>query len=332
MENQPGPHPRSWTSAACLLGGSAALVAFGYAVGALSVHGEQEPVESEIRRPSAYAFINPLLECDAAGNLSVEFRPSRQAVEQVIDAHKQAKDVTDVAVYFRDLNNGPWFGIQEKMPFAASSMLKVAHLMAVYKHAEDDPTLLKRAVAYTHAYHTEPQTIQASEQLRVGTTYTVEELVRRLIVYSDNEALYLLQDKVPEADAEPVYKDLGIDFTVSNEISVRNYSSLFRILFNASYLDRAWSERALKLISEVEYKGGLRKGVPSSIPVAHKFGERALANPLSQLHDCGIVYYPARPYLLCVMTRGTDMGRMEATIAHVSGVVYEDIRGRFGSQ
>ena len=61
-----------------------------------------------------------------------------------------------------------------------------------------------------------------------------------------------------------------------------------------------------------------------NIPVAHKFGERELPNA-DQLHDCGIVYVPKHPYLLCVMTRGDSLTNLTTVIAGLSEVVYNDV-------
>jgi hypothetical protein len=67
----------------------------------------------------------------------------------------------------------------------------------------------------------------------------------------------------------------------------------------------------------------------ANIPVAHKFGERTgFAGGVKQLHDCGIVYYPKNPYLLCIMTRGTDFTKLESTIAAVSKMVYQEFDSR----
>lgn len=295
----------------------------------IAKHANQENLR-EVRGVKGYRYINPLLECDGAQDLLTgEFRPSVQKVRHLVDTYKDAGDITSAAVYFRDLNNGPWFGIAEKEPFAASSMLKVAHLMAVYKAAETDAELLKRPIQYTFVYHAEPQTILAQQRITVGETYTVEELVRRMIVYSDNEALYLLQDKVPESNADHIYADLNLEFTQENEISIRGYSTIFRILFNSSYLDYTLSEQALKLLTQTTFEDGLRAGIPISIPVAHKFGERALANASKQLHDCGVVYYPDHPYLLCVMTRGNSLEKQASVIAAVSKEIYQQMDARY---
>jgi hypothetical protein len=43
---------------------------------------------------------------------------------------------------------------------------------------------------------------------------------------------------------------------------------------------------------------GLPDGVPSNVKVAHKIGES-----LETYSDCGIVYYPGRPYSLCLMIK-----------------------------
>ncbi len=310
-----------------------AVFTSGFFGGKLSMFsGRRDNRVHEVRSSGGYHFINPLLECDQASQeLTEEFRPSARKVQDVIDVHIKAGDITEASVYFRDLNNGPWFGIGQDQTYAASSMLKIAHLVAVYKRAEQDPALLKRKVLYGKVYHTEPQTIIPSEKIVLGTEYTVEDLVERMIRHSDNEALYLLQNKVPEANTDDLYIDLGIEFTANNELTPRAYATFFRVLFNASYLSYDSSERALKLLTETEFMDGLRAGVPQVVAVAHKFGERALPNTQSQLHDCGIVYYPHRPYLLCVMTRGNgNQDQMASAISDISQGVYTQIRQRFG--
>lgn len=47
-------------------------------------------------------------------------------------------------------------------------------------------------------------------------------------------------------------------------------------------------------------------------------------NPITkELHDCGIIYYPERPYLLCVMTEGNDLNELAGVIQNISKTVYE---------
>lgn len=106
-----------------------------------------------------------------------------------------------------------------------------------------------------------------------------------------------------------VFNDLGIPLPrdIDYALSVKEYASFFRILYNASYLTRENSEMALKLLSESKFRGGLAGKIPSDIVIAHKFGEREMidenGSSINQLHDCGIVYYTPYPYLICIMTR-----------------------------
>jgi len=88
-------------------------------------------------------------------------------------------------------------------------------------------------------------------------------------------------------------------------------------------------EKALDLLSQVEFKQGLNKNIPQNIEVAHKFGERQLQDKSVQLHDCGIVYYPNHPYLLCIMTRGTNYNSLSNVIGQISGSIYSDINTRY---
>ena len=127
-----------------------------------------------------------------------------------------------------------------------------------------------------------------------------------------------------------IYADLGLkvpaDEAEENFITVKDYAALFRILYNASYLSREMSEKALKLLSEVVYEDGLVAVLPEGIKVAHKFGERAYEESgVKQFHDCGIIYYPGKPYLLCVMTRGDDFNALQGIVRQVSQTVYQTI-------
>lgn len=44
-----------------------------------------------------------------------------------------------------------------------------------------------------------------------------------------------------------------------------------------------------------------------------------------ELHDCGIIYHPYRPYLLCVMTSGKDFQGLKDTIQAISTLTYQEV-------
>ncbi len=283
-------------------------------------------------REGRYRYINPLLECEGADETigDPELKPFKHQVEALINKAKKRKGIDEVGVYFRDLNNGPAFGINALEKFAPASLMKVPLMMAFYKFAETDPGLLKQQSQMTDAADAnESENIKPSRSIRPQTSYAIDELIRYMIVYSDNNAHNVIAKKLSPKFLAKTYEDLGLlppDSDLADFMSVKSYSSCFRILFNASYLGREMSEKALETLAQPEYRKGLVAGVPEGTVVAHKFGERAfLDNDKKQLHDCGIVYYPDNPYLLCIMTRGADFDRLEETIRDISKLVYEEV-------
>lgn len=117
--------------------------------------------------------------------------------------------------------------------------------------------------------------------------------------------------------------------TTEGTFTVKTYSSLFRQLYNGSYLSLDHSEKALSLLASVKYSKGLPEGVPDNLKIAHKFGERQIADTKEeQFHDCGIVYYPNNPYLLCIMTKGTDLSYLISTVSKISKMTYEEVNSR----
>lgn len=316
---------------------------FGIGVGGLalriySITQEQTHLFSSILHdPSKGAFTNPILDCEFFQNDDfTSFKKLEYKIKDIIKDEQRLEHAENVSVYFRDMNTGAWIGIEEKEPFSPASLLKVPMMIAYYKVAEKDPTLLTKLVEYhaeDYASVDLTQNIVPTETLVENNKYRIEDLISRMIISSDNSSQFLLLDQMPESAFDTVYVDLGIAIPgvrgSEDFMTVKEYASFFRILYNATYLTRDSSERALQLLSKVEYDKGLKAGVPSNIAVSHKFGERGFINgdlkDIRQLHDCGIIYYPERPYLLCVMTRGSDLDSLSKTIKRISRTVYQDI-------
>lgn len=291
--------------------------------------------EGEIRENSdAFKLINPLLECDLGGTYVGRkgIRPSQQNLEKIISRAKANGDASYVALYFRDLNNGPWIGINERAEFTPASLLKIPLMIYFLKKSETDPGLLKKEIAFTSPIPNGiEQHFKPLQTLENGHTYTIEELVERAIIYSDNHAASALVSITDENPLYDLFKAMHLELPQNDQtddfFSVKDYAAFFRILFNSSYLDNEHSEHALQLLSQSTFDQGLTAKLPKDLVVAHKFGERFHAtNDEKQVHDCGIIYYPNNPYLLCVMTRGYDMHRLAGVIADLSKQVYEETK------
>lgn len=281
---------------------------------------------------SQYKFINPLLECadlDSISNRKIE--EMKVKIKQTIE--KNSSDIRKISVYFRDLNNGPWFGLNEKEYFTPGSLLKLPLMISIFKKAESDKDFLKKGILYEGGKSNFPQYFKPERELTPGKTYTIEELVELMIEDSNNDAALLLTQIISKEELDESYKDLGIDIPEYGKdyfMQVRGYASFLRILYNATYLNKELSEKTLQILSRTAFKDGLVRGVPPEISVSHKFGERVVLQEnngenFKQLHDCGIVYDPQNPYLLCVMTIGYDIAKLSSLIYEISKTVYENV-------
>jgi beta-lactamase class A len=277
-----------------------------------------------------YKFTSPLLDCNSFGGpFALRADSMKQKAEDIINQELGSKFLDHVSVYFRDLSNGPTMGIDEEEEFTPASLLKVPLLIAYFKKAETDPAILKEKITFTTpAGDAVNQNIKPSKQLKEGNEYEAEELIERMIINSDNESANLLLENIDQDFLNKTYTDLGIEIPGTsgseNFMTVKQYASFFRILYNASYLNRGMSEKALSLLSQSEYSNGLKVGIPGDVQIAHKFGERVLGSSF-QLHDCGIIYKGSTPYILCLMSRGQDFSELERIIQSISRMVYQEV-------
>lgn len=290
-------------------------------------------VIKEVRKNLNFKYINPLLECDTkfvseTRNLS----SLKNQLNFIINQNIDNKKISFASIYYRDLNNGPWIGINETEYFSPASLIKVPVLMAYFKESEKDPQILKKEIVDSKNFDYTQQNIIPTQILEQGKKYTIEDLIDRMIIYSDNAAYELLLDNIDSSKIYQVYKDLDVDISKADEdpngniITVKDYASFFRILFNSSYLNQDNSEKTLNLLSKTQYYKGLVAGVPENINISHKFGERQyFPSEEKQLHDCGIVYLPGKPYLLCIMSRATNFDQAASFIKEISKAVYNNV-------
>jgi len=293
-------------------------------------------------RLTGYQYISPLISCNLS---SVKTFAQDQSVANAITAaitqDKNAGDITNASVYFSDMTTGQWATVNGNDMYYPSSLGKVPIMMAYYAMAENSSSVLDETNSYptSMADQNAQQEIPPGDAITPGKEYTNEELIEYMIKYSDNnaaEVLAALTTPAEQQDIQSVYSDLqvpvgeNVTASTSDFMTPQQYSILFRTLYNATYLSRDYSEKALALMTQTEFTQGIVAGVPSSTVVSHKYG---LASYLSndvpyqwELHDCGIVYASGHPYLLCVMTKGTtSIAAQEKTIADISAAVYKEV-------
>ena len=279
----------------------------------------------------SYKLINPLYECNTGVPYgTTQLLDLKNNIENYVEQLKLTSSVSKVSVQFRDLNTGQWFGINEHDVFSPSSLLKTPVLMAYFSEAQNDPSILNKEITYiSDPIPVLPQTYQTDSPIQKGKTYTIEQLIERMIINSDNAALRLLEQNIDNSRINQVTIDLGITTTSdagpTDYMDVLEYSTLFRVLYYSTYLNKEYSEKALEILSKSEFNKGITGLLSKDITVAHKYGERDIGDNEHQLHDCGIVYYPKHPYLLCIMTKGTSMNDLSTTMQQISKQIYTQI-------
>jgi beta-lactamase class A len=287
---------------------------------------------------SDYPLLSPLLLC----NVSDQKSPNENtALAGVINKYVQQQTtagvVDDMSVYVIDYQNGKWAGFNENARYDPASMLKVPVMIAFYQAAEREPSVLDEKIKFNGDAQNDNEYFKSPNGIQSGTYYTTDQMIKSMITNSDNTAALLLEKDLNPNTLSEVFTDLGLPVPEQGQnvqyLSTKLYAYFFRVLYSATYLNREFSQKALSLLSQTTFAVGIKAGVPAGTTVADKFGERSVydtdgALQSRELHDCGIVYKPGSPYLICVMSRSkaTSFDAMAKNIADMSALVYQNIQ------
>jgi len=290
-------------------------------------------------RQGQQRLINPLLACNIeasalSGNLPLV--AIKEKLEKLISARIKSGAAADISVFFSDLNNDNTIEINSTSGFEPASLVKLPMMMEYLKRAETKPEILKKKQTYDgkHDWNID-QTYKPVKALEPGKAYTVDELIYRMVAYSDNNAFRLLLTDADRSYLQEIHNTLGVEVVADPSgaklVTARTYAIFLNALYNASFLNPAMSEKALQYLLANEFHLGIDATIPNSIPVASKFGERTTGNngEIKQLHDYGIVYYPNRPYLICIMTKGKDFQKLTEAIREISKLVFDEFDAKY---
>lgn len=286
---------------------------------------------------SKYNFINPDISDKGAPQKYVPFELN--TTKEIFENIEIKNPEISLSVYVRNLDNWPWLGIDEDDIFAPIESLKMPIFIAYLKWSEENPTILSKTlkvqpyseVKQKDGYQNMTNALYQNV-LDENKEYTIETLLTKMMVESSEQAMMALRDEIDEWYLIQVDSDLGLISPggrgLDGYISLKEYSSFFRILYNASYLSPKSSELALSMLTQTDFAEWISYWVGSDIVVANKFWERVYdiwGKQIHQIHDCGIVYYEPYPYISCISARGDNPEKLGSIIGQTAKIIQEQI-------
>jgi beta-lactamase class A len=326
-----------------IVGGMALVLATGVLVAAkfyrqenldISESASKDLPEYQIRRAAGYKFIRPLLSAKPVSESST-YAEIKKAVGDFITAQEYNGVLLTASLYLRDFDNANWTSINADEKYTPGSILKIPLMMTILENEEATTGFLNRKIPFTlklvYAKGSK-QFIVPKYQIEYGKSYTYEELLRYMIVYSDNLAYTLLRNTISTEVQDRLYEELGLPKptydSLTVPLTVRECSVFMESLINASVLNRNNSEYALDMLTRTTFKDGVVKGIAdSTILIAHKFAEGG-TTVHKELHETAVVYLGTKPYLLTIMTRGkdnVDYAELATVIQGIARIIHEGL-------
>lgn len=239
----------------------------------------------------------------------------RASLERMAAAHAGVAGIS-----LRNLATGEALSIRGDEPFPSASLIKVAVLVTLLDHVHHGRMSLDERTTLIARDRVGGSGVLP--RMASGLNPTLEDLAWLMIIISDNTATNLILDKVDVRPVGTKMEALGLprskihSKTFRRETSIAMDSSvayglgvttpdetvaLFKLLHEGKAVSPALDSLAIRMLLANQDDGMLVRWLPPGTRVAHKSGAVDRAR-----NDCGILYTPAAPLALCVMTRENE--------------------------
>lgn len=257
-----------------------------------------------------------------------------------------------LGVALTDLASGQQLLHSADQVFPTASVIKLAVLAELYHQEEQGAAgAAGPAGAAKYARLADPYTVRKEDlvpdsDILGGLTPGVSRITNRdlatlMTSVSDNSAMNVLIDRVGMENVNVLLDSLGLKQTRlrrkmmdleaakqgrENVATPRELAALLEAIYSGKVFEEPLAQKSLrddffKVLSSgrSHYKAFFRAGgIPDEVVIAEKEGELEGVRA-----DCGVVFVPGRPFVLCVMTSYLEDERAgEAAISRIAGAAY----------
>lgn len=299
------------------------VLLLGISIGVISTNAYKDAKLD--KRQQRYSLLADRVLLGSDKDRTVSFTDLRQEIANYTNANMQ--NVT-YSVYFEYLPTGTSIGVNESKSLVGASLLKVPFAMQYY-HALEQGKLQASDIVVIKESNLDSS---YGDLYKKGAGYrlTLGEVVQIMLLDSDNTALRVLADTLNDRASvetiDQVFSFVDLNYESNTEgatlIGAEPYSSILKCLYFACYISKDHSQEILNLLTQTKFDNRLKRYIPTEeMPViAHKIGSFGQTTQ----SDCGIIYEPKKPYLLCIMVNGDDATASQH-IGKLAVIVYEYI-------
>jgi beta-lactamase class A len=250
------------------------------------------------RKESEFSMLDPLRKFIPAENYITNIEPLRSYLHGLEEEYPDS-----ISIYFESINSGANISVNKDIRLFPASLSKLVQAIIIVKKVEDGQ------LSFDQLIKIEPTDLSSGSgdlyKTANNTSMTVEDLLRELIVNSDNTAQNVFKKYLSFSDYSTFQNTVGLQdlYNEKGFISAKEYTRILRVLYTSNFLKPENSQRILQHMSDSTFKDYLSQGIPKGVVFAHKYGENKDYNIFA---DSGIVYVPGKPYMISVIIKGKD--------------------------
>jgi beta-lactamase class A len=223
------------------------------------------------------------------------------------------------SVVVHNLSDGRYAATNESRVWYAASTFKAAILLTAYQQRDAGTLDFDKLVTLEEKYAVDDLGTLDYLHLKVGDQLSIRDAVKGMIVVSDTPLAVLLQDQVGGNNVDAVLRSIGATTMTVNShdlpTTALDLAQLMIAIVAGQGVTSESRDEMLSLMAQEWYTDGVVAGLPPGTQYAHKSGSYG-----PNIHDAAIVWGPAGPYVIVVMTDGSQGW---SPIAVVSSAVYQ---------
>lgn len=200
----------------------------------------------------------------------------------------------DVAIYFKDLNNDYTLNLNSTKVFYSASTAKLFDIIYLVEEARKGNIDLNDTLTYKSS--DARQGSIGMKQHKYGDEVKIIEMIKYMLLYSDNTAHFMLVDYIGIDTINEYFKDINLHF-IKDQPFCNNYTALMakyslERIYDILEVDDEYSE----VIRDAMNNDDMNYLKFDKVDILHKYGYYDM-----YYHDIGI-YDSDNPYIIVILT------------------------------